>query len=325
MAWVSPENTADGIIREAAMMRGDNDVAQGRNPDLRLKYFTALNKFMQSLGLSKHWPWLTSESALATKAWQKNYALRSQASMTLTFSGAPTAGQALTVDGTAYTFTSTGAASQADGIAEIISLLNAGTQCFAVQTSATTVEAYWAGDDGIDKVVSDNVTNMTSENFSGSMLNFSRLLSARLYQRYTLARENGTEAFLAGYNEQNGVPASYAIVGGVAPAMRVYASTCGAPDGMYLIQVRYQRMPSAILPDGRGDIDLPVEFHDILPAAIKAILALDSYDEEAVMGDQYIQRRLAELERFDPDSSSIETERRAYDLPTWVLDVRVPT
>lgn len=311
--------TADEIIKAAARQMNDRAVETGQCDPRRLQmYYDALNDFIQSVGMSRHWLWLMRESAFATEDGTASYDMRLAASATVTITGAPTAAQAVTVDGTAYAFTSA-STTAALAIAELISLINAGTQCYALQTSSSTVELYWSGDDGYAKTVTENVSNLTVDaTFSYSMEDFGRLVSARTYSRRPLSRVNPIEVHERAYNSSDGEPVGYAMTGGHS-TMRLYSGTRGNPDDIYLVQVRYQSLMSAVLPDGRGQIDIPLQYRGILPRAIKMVMNMDAYDQEAVFGDQYVQKWLRELESYDPDSSDINVDTEPYDLPQNII------
>lgn len=318
--WLDPSSTVASVIAEAARLRGERNVVEGKDPQRLNDYYSAFNRAMQAVGGARTWWFLNRESAFATKDGQRTYAMRSQASSTITITAAPTAAQAVTVDGTAYAFTSTGAASASAAISQIIDLINAGTQAYAIQTSSTTVEMYWSGDDGNSKVVTDNATGVTTENFTKSMPDFSKLMGLRRPGlTRMLVRANPMDAFQAGrVLDSDGEPFAYAATEGEA-TLRIYSAQAGAPDDVYPIQVRYQAMPSAVLPNGQGRLDFPTQFHDLFPRMIQLILGMDVYDESAALGDQIVQRRLAEIESFTPDETP-DDESLSYPngIPRWL-------
>ncbi len=299
--------SAAEIIRRAAIDNDEGLVADGRAPARLLRYYDVLNDFLQSMARGRSWWFLQRECSFATKSGLKTYNMRLQASSTITFAGIPLSTETLVVDGVTYTLTAT-AASVADAMDDVCELVNAGTKAYALVTSATTVEMYWSGNDGDAKVVSDTMTSVTTENFSLSMEDFSALTSRPLWHNFArLVKVDPNMMREGSILPNNGQPIGYALTQG-EDVIRIYGSGYGAPDDIYPIDIAYQALPSAVLPNGVGQIDLPLQFRGILPRAIKLMLNMDSYDESAVLGDQIVQRWLGDLEAFQADRTLDETD-----------------
>lgn len=318
--------TADEIVRRAAIDNSEGLIARGQDPARLLVYYEALNDFIQSMCRSRDWWFLQRECSFATKSGQKTYDMRLQASSTITFSTSAflTATQTLTVDSVVYTATAT-TTTTSGAIDAVIALVNAGTKAYAIKTSDTTAEMYWSGNNGDTKVVATTMTGVTVENFSLSMEDFSSLTSRPKYHDTAiLAKVNPDEMRESTTLETNGQPLAYALTGAEA-TIRIYGAGYGAPDGVYLIDVAYQALPSAVLPDARGQIDIPLQFRGILPRAVKLIVNMDRYDESAVLGDQIVQRWLADLEAFQVDRTP-EGCMSPEDGDIWMrLDTQIVT
>lgn len=327
MAYVSNIDTVPNIIRRAARIMDERGVEQQKETGGRLQdYYDAFNTFMRSLGNTRDWLFLRHRGAFATKAEQRAYDMRLAASGTITIDGTPILESTIVLGSAegSYAFSAAGASGGVQAaIDDLISQMNADDTVYALQTSSDTITMYWAGDSGNGKAITYTDPTLSGPTtFSLTMPDFSKLVSIRNYGGPPLNRVNPLNMFASAITEVNGQPLGYAMTGGEA-TMEVYSGGYGVPDEEYLIQLMYQGMPSAVLPDGTGQIDFPVQFHDIFPRAIAMILKMDEYDESVVLGDSYIQRRLSELESWTADDTPIETFTRDYDLPRYVLDVRV--
>lgn len=313
--------TAEQIIKRAALMNDERAVFDGRDPMRALVYYEALNEFMQSLGWNRSWWFLDRDGVLATKSGQSSYSMRLQASATVTFADVPADAAYIQVNSNRkYEFDTdddgvtsgnvevdTSDATTTEDVCDaFVSAVNGddSAECAAIKTSSTTVELYWAGDDGDGKAVAesgDTGNDITVESFSLAMEDFGALTSRPKWRDSDLLikldpdqmREVPTQV-------KDGAPVGYAMTGGPA-TMRIWGSGYGAPDGIYLIEFTYQALMSAVLPSGEGQIDIPLQFRSILPRAVKLIVNMDVYDEEAVFGDQYVQRWLGQMEAFQVD------------------------
>lgn len=318
MTFIAHNLTVSNIIARAATLNGEQAVARGDDPDRVLQYYSALNEFLQAVGRTRPWWWLRREVWMATKSGTRAYNLRLQARASVVFSGGIALNDRVTVDGVAYTFTAatTTAAASAAALEDLVNS-DADRQCQAYADGATCW-LYWAGDDGLAKVVTDSVdagSKMTTSSFAYYLEDFSTLLFApRLRDQGALTRVFPNQA-LQRWNRGDGLPRCYALHGGLS-TLQVYSAQLGNPDDVYLLELAYQARPSAILPDGRGDLDFPEEFHDLLPHAIKLTLKAGSWDESAAYGDEWMRRRLGELERAQVDRSPLGDGTRTGNEPT---------
>lgn len=313
MAFVAHTMTVEQIIRRAARLNADEAALQQRDAMALLDYYEALNEFLQSFCRTRSWWWLHRRSFVATKAAQSDYPLRSQARGAVTFTGVPASGDTITIVARTYTFTTGGdvtistpttAALAATNLAAAING-DASRACWA-QAVGTVCYLYWAGDDGVGQTLTDSTDAgdiIAYTAFANHLTDFGSLTGllwfggSRLYRVYPEAVEAER------LNPSDGAPVGYAMTGGLA-TLRIYGSGSGAPGDIYPLAITYQARPSAVLPDGTGQLDWPDEFMDVLPHAIKLLLKAGNWDEAATYGDQWFVRRLAELESFQVDRTA---------------------
>jgi hypothetical protein len=325
MTFIPHTYSAAEIVRAAATLAGRESDA--RDPEASLAYYRALNEFLQSVARSRPRWWLHRQAEwFATRSGQQRYRLRRAASATVAFSGGIALGDTVTIDGTAYAFTADTATASA-AAAAFVALVNGTTDrpCAARQAGAT-VYLYWAGDDGDGKVVTDTVdagSKIACTSFALHMQDFSRLLSPPQVSGYGAMRRSLPQDRYEVANETDGVPRGYCLDGAL-DGIHLYSSTYGAPDDVYLVRLGYLARPQAVLPDGQGSIDFPEEFHDILPHAVHLLVKAGKWDDAALAGDSWMQRRLAELERFGPDVTALPDMAGGYSSsePADVFEVQ---
>ena len=325
MAWISPVLTTADVIRQAATILREADVAQGKNPTRRLQYFDALNTFLQTLGRMRPWWWLARHERMVTKNTQETYAIRSQAKATVTISGDVADGDEITIDAAdsnrIYEFDTdgsvtagsvqvdvSGGVTNTEAIDALVAAINGDDDavCYAFETATTEATLYWAGDDGLGKIVEDTTdTNdvVACAIFALNMADFSILTGLRWRDRGTPIRQNPLGLFTRTVQPTNGSPGGYALHRGL-DKLQIYSTGGGAPDAMYLLELSYQAMPSAVMPDGQGQIDLPIEFQDMLPRAVALVLRSDVWDEQALLGEQWLNQRIRQLEQFSVDKTA---------------------
>lgn len=332
MAFLSYSYTASQVIQRAGALNSEPGVEDLSDTRRVALYYAALNEFLQSHGRSREWSWLRRRGAFATVANQYAYSLRLQARGSVAFSGVAAEADLVTISGRGYEFTSgtpavgdvaveigTTAAECAANLADAIN--GDATRGCQADDDNTTCYLYWSGDDGDGETVVDTTDSgsvMTATNFSLSMPDFSSLLG-RPSTDNTLQLEPFDPADELAINiTGTGYPRGYAMSGGMA-TMQLYSASLGPPDDIYLVRLQYQARPSAVLPDGSGDLTFPEEFQDVLPHATLVLLKAGKYEESALYGDQWLSRRLAELERWQVDRTgpSFRPRQQAFeDMPS---------
>jgi len=308
MSFVSHEYTARQIIERAAMLAGDPLTADGRDPETETRYYAALNEFLQSVARSRVRYWLVRQAAwFATVSGQQSYRLRQQARGSVTFSGGTTAGDTVTVGSEAYALAAatTTAAAAATALAAAI---NADAdRPAAARASGAVCYVHWAGTDGVGQTLEATVDAggvMSVSAFAYHLEDFSRLLSPPQIENYAALRRCWPQDRYGLAVETAGIPRGFAV-DSATDGLVLYSSTYGPPDDIYLLRFGYVARPSAVLPDGRGSIDFPEEFHDILPHAVLLLVKAGRWDESVVFGDSWMARRLAELDSYGPDLTGL--------------------
>ncbi len=313
MAFIAHSFTVSQIIRRAATLAGEPGVLLQQDSERLVEYYDALNEFLQSFSRSRTWWWLAREDWFATKANQSLYPLRSQARASIAFGGAFASGELITISARTYGFegspdvelASTAGDSVAAAAAALVAAVNAddSAECYARLDEATTglVYLYWLGNNGDGETVTATGVTATCTAFAYHLLDFSQLLAQPVWVDNRPLEPMDPQVLHEGLPAPLAAdPYGYAMTQGRA-TLRIYSYSGGPPDAAYLIKLRYQARPSAVLPDGTGDLDFPEEFQDLLPHAIVLLLKAGHYDEASIFGDSWMQRRLAELESYQVD------------------------
>jgi hypothetical protein len=339
-SFVAASMTVRDIIRRAAMLSGDGGVLAETDTEGLLAYYAALNEFLQSHARTKAWWWLRRDNYFAAIPDAYDYDLRDQAVASVTFSGAPVDGDQVTISARAYEFdsnssisgdvtvtiASTGWTASAAATAMADAINGDASRTVAARALGSTCYVY-QGDGwdsaAIDAPVDDG-TVMTVAGFALAMADFSRALDGFQIPGWSRMRRVFPSDYVEVITRTSGRPVAYAMTGGLAK-VRLFSNTYGPPDDIYPVQVHYLARPSALLPDGRGTLGFPEEFHDVLPHAINVVRKAGRWDESAAYGDEWLRRRLGELEAFNPDLSDFPDAAIRYgNEPAGMFEVEPP-
>ena len=335
MPFLSHTLTTAEIIRRAATLAADTSVLQQRDGGRILEYYDALNEFLQSFARTRPWWWLSRESGFATEPDVSTYRLRLLSRASVVLAENFDSGDSITISGRTYGYDTGDVELDLDGTetvaaaaATLAAAINADTsaECFAAvdDDDLTKIWLFWLGEDGDGEAVSASGISATVTAFAYHMPDFSRICGANWHLNEPLRRLDPELGFSNILRPLASLPAYYCLDGAV-DRMRIVSHSGGPPDAAYHIRIRYQARPSALLPDGRGDLDFPEEFHDLLPHAIVLLMKAGHYDDSAIWGDEWMQRRLAELESHQIDlSPEPMAEQPATDL-RFRIDTRVET
>lgn len=332
MAFVAHSLTVPDIIRRAAALQRDTAVLQQQDAPRILDYYDALNEFLQSFARSRPWWWLMREAGLATRANVAAYRLRLQSRASVELAAAFASGESVTISGREYGYETgdvelslTGSETVAQAAAALVAGINGDedAECLAAVDEHNTalVYLYWLGEDGNGETVTATVSATTSD-FALHLQDFSRVHALNWQDNWPLQRLDPEVGFRHLVRPLASQPRYYCLDGGL-DQLRVLSDAGGAPDAAYYLRMRYQARPSAVLPDGRGDLDFPEEFHDLLPHAIVLLMKAGIYDEAAIWGDEWMQRRLAELESYQIDLGPEPDYRPPSTDLVFRLDTRV--
>jgi len=325
MSYVSAAIDASDIIRRAAVSAGNDRAVMGKDESLRLRYYDALNDFMQGLARKYNWWFLRREGCFVTANRTSDYTLRTAASATITIDGDVADEDTVTISGRVYEFDTDGSYTDGrvqvdvsasleydDALTALRDAINGddSRECMAARTGLTTLEVYWSGNSGYGEALSASGSNIAVDaTFGYSMPDFSKLTCRPTWcEWFALRRIDPNQQVESSTLKTTGDPQGYAMTG--EATLRIYSSDGGEPDGPYLVQISYQGMPSAVLPDGRGQIDYPDEFTDILVLGTAVAFKAGGWDEAAVFGNSILQTKIDEMLEFQPDETPLPEGER---------------